>query len=154
MNRELLRGDALFQAGRRNQAFRQVRILVAGDHPAHDVAAEEVEDHIERVVEVRERALELGDVPGPDLIRARRHELGFGIHRVPGLGAPFPHFVGLREHAIHRAHRPQVGLLLEQRGMHFRGRLIDEALTVQRVQHGLAFVRGQGARRGRAVGRD
>ena len=39
MDRELLRGDALFQAGRRNQAFRQVRILVAGDHPAHDVAA-------------------------------------------------------------------------------------------------------------------
>ena len=34
--------------------------------------------------------------------------------------------------------------------MHFRGRLIDEALTVQRGQHGLAFVRGQGARRGRA----
>ena len=56
MDRELLRGDALFQAGRRNQAFRQVRILVAGDHPAHDVAAEEVEDHIERVVEVRDRA--------------------------------------------------------------------------------------------------
>ena len=55
MDRELLRGDALFQAGRRNQAFRQVRILVAGDHPAHDVAAEEVEDHIERVVEVRDR---------------------------------------------------------------------------------------------------
>ena len=67
MDRELLRGAALFQAGRRNQAFRQVRILVAGDHPAHDVAAEEVEDHIERVVEVRERALELGDVPGPEL---------------------------------------------------------------------------------------
>ena len=35
MNRELVRGEALLQAGRRNQALRQVRILVARDHPAH-----------------------------------------------------------------------------------------------------------------------
>ena len=84
MDRELLRGDALFQSGRRNQAFRQVRILVAGDLGAHDVAADELEDHLERVVEVRDRALELGDVPGPDLILARRHELG--IWYPPGAG--------------------------------------------------------------------
>ena len=50
MNRELVRGDALLGTGLFNQALCQVRILVKGDHPAHDVAAEEVEDHIERVV--------------------------------------------------------------------------------------------------------
>ena len=51
VNGELVRRDALLRAGRRQQALGQVRILVARDHPAHDVAAEEVEDHIERVVE-------------------------------------------------------------------------------------------------------
>ena len=60
VNRELVRGDALLQAGCRNQALRQVRILVARDHPAHRVAAEEVEDDVQRVVEVRDRALSLG----------------------------------------------------------------------------------------------
>ena len=117
VHREVVRGDALLQAGRRNQARRQVSILVARDHPAHDVAAEEVEDDVQRVVEVRDRALQFGDVPRPDLIRARRHELGFRVRRMPGLGAPLAHFAGRREHAIHRARGTEVGLLLEQRGM-------------------------------------
>ena len=149
VNREVVRDDTLLQAGRRNEALRQVSILVARDHPAHGVAAEEVEDDVQRVVEVRDRALELGDVPGPDLIRARRHELGSRIRRMPSLGAPLAHFAGRREHAIHRARGTEVGLLLEQRGMDFGGRLVDEALAVQHVEHRLAFGRTQRARRRR-----
>ena len=123
----------------RQQALGQVRILVPGDHPAHDVAAEEVEDHIERVVEIRNRALELGDIPGPDLIRARRDQLGGGIGRMPGLCAPLAHFVGRGEHAIHRARGAEVGLLVEQRGMNLGGRLVDEPRAVQHVEDRLAF---------------
>ena len=149
MDRELLRGNALLQAGGRNQAIRQVRSLVARDHPAHGVAAEEVEDDVQRVVEVRDRALELGDVPRPDLIRARRHELGFRIRRMPGLGASVAHFAGRREHAIHRARGTEVRLLLEHRGMDCGGRLVDEALAVQHVEHRLALGGVQRARRRR-----
>ena len=149
MNGELVRGDALLQAGRRNQALRQVRIFVARDHPAHRVAAEEVEDDVQRVVAVRDRALEFGDVPRPDLIRARCHELGCGIRRMPGLGAPLAHFRGRREHPIHCARGTEVPLLLEQRGMDFGGRLVDEPLAVQHVEHRLAFGGTQRARRRR-----
>ena len=67
---------------------------------------------------------------------------------MPGLIAPLPDFVGGGEHAIHRAHGAEVLLLLKQRGMDFRRRLIDEPLAVQRVENDLAFADGQGARRG------
>ena len=55
VNRELLRLDALLRAGLLDQALGQVGALLDRHHPAHDVAAEEVEDHIQRVV----RALSL-----------------------------------------------------------------------------------------------
>ena len=43
--RELLRLDALLRAGLLDQALGQVGALLDRHHPAHDVAAEEVEDH-------------------------------------------------------------------------------------------------------------
>ena len=52
VNRELLRLDALLRAGLLDQALGQVSALLDRHHPAHDVAAEEVEDHIQRVVEI------------------------------------------------------------------------------------------------------
>ena len=90
-----MRTDALLAARGLDEAFRQAGTLRERDHPAHDVAAEEVEDHIQREVEIRDRALQLRNVPGPDLIRCRRDELGLDVCRMPRLGAPFPHFVGL-----------------------------------------------------------
>ena len=150
VNRELMRTDALLGTRRRDQALRQARTLRHGNHPAHDVPTEEVEDHVQRVIEVRDGPLQLGDVPCPYLIRRRRDQLGLRVHRMPRLIAPLPDFVRGGEHAIHRAHRPEILLLLEQGGMDFGGRLIDKSLAVQRVQNGLAFTGGQRARRRRA----
>ena len=48
VDRELLRPDALLAARGRDEAFRQAGPFGDRDHPAHDVAAEEVEDHIQR----------------------------------------------------------------------------------------------------------
>ena len=142
VNRELLRLDALLRAGLLDQALGQVGALLDRHHPAHDVAAEEVEDHIQRVVERGNRALQLGDVPGPDLIRRRRDELGFDVRRMPHLVAALPHFVGLGEHPIHRARGAEVGLLLKQRRIDFGGRLIDKPRAVQRVADGSPFGTG------------
>ena len=148
---ELVRPDALLAARRVDQAPGQMGVLVRGDHPAHHVAAEEVKDHVKREVHVGDRAFELGDVPRPDLIRRRRHELGFGVGRVPGLIAPLPDFACLGEHAIHGAHRPQVGLFLEQGRVDFRRRLIHEPFAVQHVEDRLPFRWDERARRGRAA---
>ena len=63
---------------------------------------------------------------------------------MPRLVAPFPDFVRRGQDAIHRARRAQIGLLLEQGRIDFRGRLIDEALAVQGVQDRLSFRGNQG----------
>ena len=53
VDRQLVRADALLDARRFDQALRQAGALVRRDHPADDVPAEEIEDHIEREIEVR-----------------------------------------------------------------------------------------------------
>ena len=65
---------------------------------------------------------------------------------MPRLVAPFPHFLGPGQHAIHRARRAEIGLLLEQRRMDFRGRLIDEPIAVQQVENSLPFREDERAR--------
>ena len=72
---------------------------------------------------------------------------------MPRLGAPLPDFLRGVENAIHRARGAEIRLFLEQRGLHFGGRLIDEPLAVQHVEHRLAFGGPERARRGRAWGR-
>ena len=71
---------------------------------------------------------------------------------MPRLVAPFPDFLRGVEDPIHRPRRAEIGLLFEQRGLDFGGRLIDEALTVQHVEDGLPFGGNQRARRGCADG--
>ena len=51
VNRQLVRRDALLLSGRRDQALRELRALAGCGHPADHVAAEEIQDHIEREVE-------------------------------------------------------------------------------------------------------
>ena len=60
----------------------QVGVLVRGDHPAHDVATEEIQPHT-AVIQVGDRPFQLSDIPRPDLIRGRRHELRFRVRRMP-----------------------------------------------------------------------
>src|SRR5712691_12628764 len=153
VNRQLVRPDRLFEAGRFYHALRQAGVLVRRDHPAHDVPAEEIEDHIQRVIEVGDRPLQLRDVPRPDLIRRRGHELRFGVGRMPRLVPPLADLGCGVEDAIHRARRAEIGLLLEQRGLDFGWRVIDESLAVQHVEDRLPFGGDQRARRGRANGR-
>ena len=50
MNRQLSRLDFLFVARIRNEPFREFRTFTVGHHPAHHIAAEDVEDHVETEV--------------------------------------------------------------------------------------------------------
>ena len=65
------------------------------------------------------RTLELGDVPGPDLVRLRGQQLGLGAGRMPQLVAPFAGFFRIGQHPIHRPRRSEVGLFFEQGGVGF-----------------------------------
>jgi hypothetical protein len=70
---ELAAGDALLVAGRGDQLPGQDGGLAGGDHPADGIPAVDVEDHIIEVAAGPfRRAVQLGDVPGADLVRAGR----------------------------------------------------------------------------------
>jgi hypothetical protein len=72
---------------------------------------------------------------------------------MPRLIAPLPDFLRGVQDAIHRSRRAEIRLFLEQGGLDFRRRVIDEPLAMQDVEHRLPFGRDQGTRRRRAWSR-
>lgn len=52
--------------------------LSVGDHPADHVAAENVDDHVQVKVGPLDRVFQLGDVPGPYLVRPSGQQFWFG----------------------------------------------------------------------------
>ena len=92
MRGELSRIDSLPAAGLRDELLGQGGALLRGQQPAGHVAAEDVQEHVEVVVGPLHRAEQLGDVPGPHLVRSGRQQFGLLVHRVAQLVPPLPHF--------------------------------------------------------------
>src|ERR1700674_180601 len=61
MQCELTRLDALFVAALLDQSLGQLRAFAISDHPAGNVAAEDVEDHVQVKVRPFRRSEQLGD---------------------------------------------------------------------------------------------
>jgi hypothetical protein len=115
-----------------------------GDQPAHDITAEDIEDHVQVEVRPLGRSAQLGDVPGPDLVGCNRQQLGLGVRRMDELVAPLPRATGARQQPVHGAHRAKVAALVEQRGMHGRRRGVQEPLAVERIEQRLVLQDVQG----------
>src|SRR5687768_7720523 len=111
MDGELPGLDALARARLDDELLGQSGALACGDHPADDVAAEDVEDHVEVVVGPLRGALELGDVPRPDLVGRSGEQLRLDVGRVAELVAALADLAGGLEYAIHRSRRAQVAIL-------------------------------------------
>lgn len=79
MQCELAFGDGLLLATLRDQALSEQRALALRHHPSDDVPAEDVQDDVEVKVAPLDGSLQLGDVPGPDLIRCSGQEFGLGV---------------------------------------------------------------------------
>lgn len=106
-----------------NQLLSQLGALARGAQPAHDEAAEDVQDHVQVEARPFGQPLELGDVPGPDLVGCGGEQLGLGVGRVGELVAPLaaaPCVCIGRQQSVHGSHRAEVGALVEQRGVHVR----------------------------------
>ena len=143
MEAELPAGDALLGAGRGDELLGQDGGLAGGDHPADDVAAVDVQDHVQVVVGPFRRAVQLGDVPGVDLVRPGGDQLGLDGGGVGGLRAPLAAFAGLAQHPVVGGHRAEVGALVQQRRPDFVRGQVSEPAAVQRVQDRLPLGRGQ-----------
>jgi len=134
--------DALFADGFLDKNSRQLRTLAIGDHPAHDIAAVDVDNHVEVVVGPLLRAMQFGDIPGVHLTRPRRAELGFYVGRTHGLIAPLADFADIVQDAIHRRHRAMPHAFVQQRSVNVRHAAVHETFLVNRTQdHGALRIR-------------
>ena len=89
--------------------------LPIGNHPAHDAAAEDVEQDIEVEGRPAFGPPEPGDIPGPGLVGARGHQLGLGVAGMTALIAPLSHRLVRGQDPVHRALGAQILAFIEQR---------------------------------------
>ena len=136
---EHLGRDGLFVTGLFDEPCSQSGAFPFGDHPPHDVSAEDVEQDVEVEVRPTLRSQHAGDIPRPGLVRRGGDELGLGVVRMGELIAPFSHRLLRGQDAIHRALRAQVLPFIEQGRDDLRRRTVDEARRHERVQDLLAF---------------
>ena len=108
--------DVVFRHGLGDQVFGKLRGFTQGDHPAHHVAAEDIEDHVQVIAAPFTGPLSFTDVPAPDLVGLHRQQLRCDVGRVDTLMAPLVRAARGREQAVHGAHRAQVVALVEGRG--------------------------------------
>jgi hypothetical protein len=157
VNGELIGCDVLALATLGDQDLGQRGRFLASQQPADDVAAKDVEQHVEVVVRPLDGAQELGDVPAPDLVRPGGEQFRLPIRRVPELVAPLAHLRVRGQHPVHRADRARRHLArVEQLRPDLRRRQVDEPVPMEQGQDLLAISRREGVPRGapRPRGRD
>ena len=130
---------ALFVAGLFDETTGERRVLPVCDHPADRVAAEDVEHDVEVEVRPLGRPQQLGDVPGPGLVRRRGHQLGLGVLGMFALIAPLSDRLIGGQDPIHRPLRAQVMAFVEQRRHDLRRRTVDEARAGEHIEDLLAL---------------
>jgi hypothetical protein len=98
--------------------------LSMSEQPTDDVAAVDVEDHVEMEARPFGRALQFGDIPGPHFVGPDRQELGLGVERMNSLTAALASLML----------RTVIAAFIEQRGED-RGRChVRKALAVEKSQ--------------------
>ena len=139
MQGEHLGLDALLEAAFLDELGGERGILPFGDHPADDIAAEDVEQDVEVKVGPALRSEQPGDVPRPDLVGCRGEEFEFGVVRMAQLIAPFSDRLFGGQEAVHGAFRAQVPAFVEQCGDDLARGAVEEARGGAHVQDGLAL---------------
>ncbi len=143
MNRELTLLNILLCTGFTDELLGQYCRFQGCQHPAYNVATEDVHDHIQIKICPFYRAKELGNVPGPDLIWPCSQKLRLLIYRVTQLVPAFLNLLVVVEDAIHG---PELSFV--QKGcVDFLGGLVHEPLSMKDIEHFLPFLRRQRTRR-------
>ena len=104
MQRELAAGYTLRGNRFIHQSLREFGEFGAGQHPARDVEAVNIEDHVEVVVGPLLGPMEFCYVPTPNLIGLGGNQLGLFVRGVGSLATSFTDFVVFAQYAIHGRH--------------------------------------------------
>ena len=128
---ELVRRDVLLGDGFGDQLLGQRRALLWSNHPADDIAAEDIEDHVQVKAGPFGRAFDLRDIPTPDFVGSGGQQLGFDVGRMGELMTSFTHRSLGAEQAIHGAHRAEITPLVEQGGIDGRRCAVGKPFAAQ-----------------------
>jgi hypothetical protein len=69
MNHQLSGLDGVFLAAFFDQFLCQGGLLSVSHHPSHGITTEDVQKNVEVIIGPFHRPFELGNIPGPDLVR-------------------------------------------------------------------------------------
>jgi hypothetical protein len=115
-----------------------------GHHPAHDITAVDVEDHVEIKVGPLHGSFELRYVPAPRFVGRLRKDLRLCVPGTIHLPSPLFQFTLCLKDPVHGAHRTEVALLVEKGRVYFPGRLVDKTIRMQQIEHLTAFLEREG----------
>ena len=146
---ELVGFNVLLATALGDEALRERRTFSVSQHPANHVAGEDVEDDVEVVVGPLDGATKLRNIPRPNLVGRFGQQLRLRVVRMAPLVPALSDLAVLLQNPIHRANRAEVGSLVQKRGPHLGGRLVDEPLTVQGPEDFLALSLVEGSVRPR-----
>jgi hypothetical protein len=151
MNDQLSRLDGLFLAAFLDQFLCQRGLFPASHHPAHCITAEDVQKNVKVIIRPFDRPLELGNIPGPDLVGPSGQKFRGLIHGMTELISTLPDFSLLVQNPIHAPHRAKIGPFIQHRCIDLPGRLIDKPIRVQQIQNLLPLFGRQCPRRNRPL---
>src|ERR1019366_8578698 len=149
MQGELSWWNVLFYTALLDQSLGQFRAFLHRHHPASDVPAEDIEDHVEVEVRPLGRSEQFGDVPAPKLIGSRGHQFWLLVERMSELIAALARFAASFEEAMYAADRAKILPFIEQRRINSSWGAILEAFFMEASQDGFPFRWTKCPRRGR-----
>ena len=140
MQRQRVRRDVVLGHRLGDQLLGQLGGFPQGDHPADDIAAENIQDHIQVETGPFGRAFEFRDIPAPDLVGRGSQELRLGVDRVHPLAPALRRLAVRLQGAVQGAHRADVAPLVQQGGIDKIRRAIGEAFAVEHLQQLLPLI--------------
>ena len=123
-----------------DQAFGERGLLLVGNHPADDVATEDVEDDVEIEIGPFRGTEQLGDIPAPDFVGTGREEFGLGIGGMDELITALVRLALVCQETIEGAFGSEIDPLIEEGGVDLGGRAILKTRGVKHGENRLAFV--------------
>ncbi|KFB73513.1 MAG: hypothetical protein AW09_001226 [Candidatus Accumulibacter phosphatis] len=123
--------DVLFGGSVGDQLLCQFGGFPGGDHPANDIATENIEDHVEVKAGALGRPLQLGDVPAPHLVGRGGQEFWLGVGGMGELVASLAARPVAGQQTVHGTDRSEIDPLVQQGGIDGGGCAIGKALAHQ-----------------------
>ena len=127
-------GDVLLFQGVGDELLGEFCGFSMSEQPTDDVAAVDVEDHVEMEAGPFGRTLQFGDIPGPHFVGPDRQELGLGVERMNSLTEALASLMLGCQEPIHGTDRAVIAAFIEQRGEDRGRRHVRKALAVEKSQ--------------------